>query len=53
MKTKANFFNQALQSETKLNRFEMNAIRGGSKTGESIHIDEDILLPHPEVEGQN
>ncbi len=45
MKTVDNFSDLNFQSENILNRFEMNAIRGGSNTGGSIHIDEDILIP--------
>lgn len=50
MKTQTNFFNQTLKSESKLNRFEMNAIRGGGNTGAYTHIDEDILLEDPPKE---
>ncbi len=47
MKTLTTFFNQTLTSENSLNRFQMNAIRGGSNTGAYTHIDEDILLLDP------
>ncbi|MFO7924874.1 MAG: hypothetical protein R6U58_14405 [Bacteroidales bacterium] len=33
---------------SRLNKYEMNAIRGGTNTGGQTPVDEDILLPDPE-----